>query len=420
MLDSRVIGSYISKLRKEADLTQGELADRLNVTHQAVSKWERGESIPDIGTLMAVAKEFNKSVDQLLYGGKNRTHGNPIDPLVEKIAEREPEAAGDLVNSGEVTIDELVNVAPLIKTSVLQKVTQTIDGTQFTLDHLTAIAPFLDEKTLEELLSSVKDVEIDWETISSLAPFISSDMLNSFINGVSSEKPNIKEVVDLAPFLGKHTDRFANEIVRGQGTWDDVVSLAPFVSHNTLKKLIDETLEASPKIKELAEVAPFLHEYTDQLVQQALENDDNLSWDEIEELAPFIKSGTIVNLIDRVKDGKTISFHQYVELAPFLREHINELLLNAPKDNLSWSDIESVAPFVKRSTLTVLIDQVVDKPTSAEQIAGLAPFLESEKLSELIAAIPAEQLDPEMLTELAPFLKKPMLTTLFTKLFKKA
>ena len=58
MLDARLIGSYISRLRKEADLTQSELSDRLNVTHQAVSKWERGESLPDIGTLMELAKVF--------------------------------------------------------------------------------------------------------------------------------------------------------------------------------------------------------------------------------------------------------------------------------------------------------------------------------------------------------------------------
>lgn len=50
MIDTRVIGVYISYLRKDRDLTQLELAERLNVSHQAVSKWERGESVPDIGT----------------------------------------------------------------------------------------------------------------------------------------------------------------------------------------------------------------------------------------------------------------------------------------------------------------------------------------------------------------------------------
>ena len=43
MLDMRKVGTYISGLRKQKDMTQVELADMLNVSHQAVSKWERGE-----------------------------------------------------------------------------------------------------------------------------------------------------------------------------------------------------------------------------------------------------------------------------------------------------------------------------------------------------------------------------------------
>ena len=121
MLDARLIGSYISRLRKEADLTQSELSDRLNVTHQAVSKWERGESLPDIGTLMELAKVFNQSVDQILYGGKSRSQGKPIDPLVEKIAQKQPEDAGELVDKGEVDIKELVDVAPLLKNQCAAK-----------------------------------------------------------------------------------------------------------------------------------------------------------------------------------------------------------------------------------------------------------------------------------------------------------
>ena len=51
-------GEKIARLRKAKDMTQAELGDALNVTYQAVSKWERGESQPDFDTISKIAKLF--------------------------------------------------------------------------------------------------------------------------------------------------------------------------------------------------------------------------------------------------------------------------------------------------------------------------------------------------------------------------
>src|SRR5512139_1166584 len=69
MIESRKTGAYISRLRKERNWTQLQLADRLNVTHQAVSRWEMGDSFPDVATLSQMAELFGTSVDALLNGG---------------------------------------------------------------------------------------------------------------------------------------------------------------------------------------------------------------------------------------------------------------------------------------------------------------------------------------------------------------
>lgn len=61
-----VIAGNIGQLRRNAGITQLELAERLNYSDKAISKWERGESIPDIVTLKAVADYFSVSVDYLL------------------------------------------------------------------------------------------------------------------------------------------------------------------------------------------------------------------------------------------------------------------------------------------------------------------------------------------------------------------
>lgn len=60
------IGRNIASHRRQAGLTQAELAERLNYSDKAVSKWERGESVPDVVTLVQLAEQFGITVNDLL------------------------------------------------------------------------------------------------------------------------------------------------------------------------------------------------------------------------------------------------------------------------------------------------------------------------------------------------------------------
>lgn len=62
----RIIADNIAELRKAVPLTQAELAEKLNYSDKAVSKWERGESIPDVIVLKQIADIFGVTVDYLL------------------------------------------------------------------------------------------------------------------------------------------------------------------------------------------------------------------------------------------------------------------------------------------------------------------------------------------------------------------
>ena len=61
------IGKNIAVYRKNLGLTQAGLAEKLNYSDKAVSKWERGESIPDVLTLMTLAAQFEVTVNDLLH-----------------------------------------------------------------------------------------------------------------------------------------------------------------------------------------------------------------------------------------------------------------------------------------------------------------------------------------------------------------
>ena len=62
------IGKFIKDLRKKNNLTQKELADKYNVTYQAVSKWENGKNMPDLSLLKEMSNDFNVSLEELFDG----------------------------------------------------------------------------------------------------------------------------------------------------------------------------------------------------------------------------------------------------------------------------------------------------------------------------------------------------------------
>lgn len=61
-----IVARNITELRKKNNLTQAELADKLNYSDKAVSKWERGESIPDVAVLKSIADIFSVRIDYLV------------------------------------------------------------------------------------------------------------------------------------------------------------------------------------------------------------------------------------------------------------------------------------------------------------------------------------------------------------------
>lgn len=67
-MDNKKVGAFISERRKVKQLTQQQLADKLGISNKAVSKWETGQGMPDIGIITALAEIFGVTADELLNG----------------------------------------------------------------------------------------------------------------------------------------------------------------------------------------------------------------------------------------------------------------------------------------------------------------------------------------------------------------
>lgn len=83
-----IISENISTLRRNAEMTQADLAEKLNYTDKAVSKWERGESVPDISVLKDIADLYGVTVDYLLKSEHEKAEPIPTQTKKRRLSNR--------------------------------------------------------------------------------------------------------------------------------------------------------------------------------------------------------------------------------------------------------------------------------------------------------------------------------------------
>ncbi|MDO4285343.1 MAG: helix-turn-helix transcriptional regulator [Eubacteriales bacterium] len=109
-MDNEKFGTFLTALRRERNMTQKELAERLFVSDKTVSKWERGGSMPNIALLLPIAEVFGITVTELLQG--ERRSGNPVDAVqqseqeqaVSETGQREPAQVISGTGQGKKTL----------------------------------------------------------------------------------------------------------------------------------------------------------------------------------------------------------------------------------------------------------------------------------------------------------------------------
>ena len=86
------IGKFISERRKSVGLTQAQLAERLNITDRAISKWENGRTMPDSSLMLELCEILGISVNDLLYGEivSPQSYNNELEnALLEAVKEKQ-------------------------------------------------------------------------------------------------------------------------------------------------------------------------------------------------------------------------------------------------------------------------------------------------------------------------------------------
>jgi len=167
MFDIRKFGAYISKLRKEADMTQSMLADKLCLTRQSVSSYETGESFPDISILVLIAKEFGVTIDDLIRSGEPTA----AEEFLLKADAKKSEIPREIFKSANIS-EEILNIAPLLRPSLLEKVAKGLKRHDIDISSLVNLAEYMTDDTFLEVLETANFDTLDRNILEKFMPFL--------------------------------------------------------------------------------------------------------------------------------------------------------------------------------------------------------------------------------------------------------
>lgn len=233
MFDTIMIGKKIAELRKQKNMTQSELADAMGVSFQAVSNWERGNSMPDISKLAELTEILGTTIDELL-GKKNSA--------VERLA------ADEDADMTGISRDEIAEAAEIAKPRTLEKMAEKGDA-----ENIKILLPFLSDKFVSELAAREYSRGKD---IVEFLPFLDDDNVDELLRRALADDDGAR-IRQFLPFATEKAVANAAAECREKGS--GITVFLPFLSDDDLEKIAFEALEKQG-LKGIGAFLPFLNE----------------------------------------------------------------------------------------------------------------------------------------------------------------
>ncbi|MHB1154892.1 MAG: helix-turn-helix domain-containing protein [Eubacteriales bacterium] len=205
MFSTKKFGAYISKIRKKANLTQSELADKLNLTRQAISKYEVGDSFPDISILILISEIYGITLDELIKSGEP-TKGEA--KILESVAK-------DTDEQIVFNISDFVNLAPLIKPNMLDRMAQGLNSQGIDISNIVEIVEFLNDSSIIKLLVNATYDTLNDELIEKLLPFLDEKSKSVIIEKIIDGKHDWHMIKTVLPYTEYMTSQIEAAVVDG-------------------------------------------------------------------------------------------------------------------------------------------------------------------------------------------------------------
>ena len=210
MFDTKKFGGYLSRLRKNADMTQSELADKLYLTRQAISRYELGDSFPDISILISIAEIFDVSLDKLINSGEPTKAESMI---LESVADGKTDTVVG-------NIKDIIGVAPLLRPSVLGKLSESLSKQGIDISGVVELAEYLNDDNVVKLMESVSLDKVDDTLLEKLMPFLDGRSKAIVFQKILDGEINYRFLSIFIEYAEYFTSQVEAAVVEGALPWD--------------------------------------------------------------------------------------------------------------------------------------------------------------------------------------------------------
>lgn len=236
MFDMKKIGRKIVELRKKEDLTQMELADKLSISYQAVSNWERGLTMPDVTKLPELAQIFNISIDCLLDHSKEAQ-------VVEEVINN------SIIKNMEDTIsaDVFHSLTSILKPAQLKECSSELSVDEDTdIEMLLDFLPFMSTEAADKVIEkAIKDKVDPMRLIDCCIPFISREKSNQLVILALDTDSDIKHLITkVLPFISRSiADTLAKKALAEEMSINFLLKhMMPFISKDVVDCIVNKAL----------------------------------------------------------------------------------------------------------------------------------------------------------------------------------
>ena len=253
MIDNITVGKTIAKLRQNKNMTQQQLAAALNVSHQAVSKWETGAALPDVQTLMALTRLFGITMEQLLNGEvpEDRVEAakpaSPFDEPIQNIGnfvnnivngifrpeKKDPDGAPEAGEAGAEATEPDGEDADGACDAEANAAPEAVEA--FDVQRLLQMAPFMSKEAVDEIVLENKE-KLSAGDIARFAPYVSQECLEKLIHD-SEEQINWDTLRRVAPFLKRET---VDQLAKTAAQNGDFVKRCPTINTEEIGRTVQD------------------------------------------------------------------------------------------------------------------------------------------------------------------------------------